>query len=374
MAVNPLLNNWLGKNIVAGGLKLYGEVPGAPQRGVAKAAASNITNPAVNVYGRANPMPPDQWKSTSQAQPTPTNELGGLSGGLTGGSGGRAATLTPAQIDYYNKFYDTQVGHLQGQLGSLGQQRDVANLQLQQQYGNSQNALNVQKAQGMRNLDFSGNQLQGERMESLDDIARQLQQQSMSYNSQLGSIGAGNSSAQGLISQALAGQASRNRGDVIRNASTQQQQLDMQRADLEQNFNDQIGQLEQWKQSQVNDLMSRYNSQLQQLQAQIAGAQGERAQVLASQQPQLIQQAIDALGRLQSVYNQTSQDLVGQFQTAAKASFSLRPELQEFAVNPIDAGRVGGIPNGNPLQNQAFDPVSGMLRRRPEDELLPLGF
>lgn len=344
----------------------------------------NISNPNTVYTGPTNPLylhagtvfSPVQ-SSNSIAQPAPSNPTSNnaVPGATTTASNLTSGGLTPDQVAYYQKMYETQLGGLNHQLAQLGQQRDVNNLQLQQQFQNSQNALNTQHAQGVRNLDFSQNQLQQSRAQSLADIAKQVEQMGMGYNNQLGALGAGNSSASMMINRALAQQAANNRGSVIRDASQQQQGLDMQRADLEQNYQDQIGALNQWKQQQVNDLINSYNDNYQKLQEAIANAKGQEAQQLAQYQPQLIQSAIDALSNLQTVYNNTSNDLVKQYQDASKASFNINPALQQFEVSPVNAGQVAQVPGAAPIQNQQFDPVAVLLHRRDQNgnPIVPIG-
>jgi hypothetical protein len=350
---------------VTGGLA--GAVNGATHDLTPGFSVGNVIKTQAGNVLRSSPAPTTAQPATqphAASGSTQSSLQDGVDVSPYAGAGGSGQELTPQQQAYYNALYDSQIGQLQGQLGQLGQQRDVNNLQLQNQYQNSLNALQTQHGQGVRNLDFSQHQLEDSRARNLNDIAKQVEQMGMSYNNQLGSLGAGNSSASMMLNRALAGQASKNRGDVVRNASQQQQGLDMQRSDLESEFGNQMNQLQSWKQNQVNDLLNKYNDEFMKLQQAIAGAQGERAQMLSQYQPQLIQQAIDALGNLQTTFNQTHQNLVDQYNKAASASFNINPALQQFEVQPIDAGQVSQVPGAAPIANEAFDPVAAMLRRR----------
>lgn len=363
-------------NALAGGaLQAIGEIPGLPNRGQIKSVGDAITNPAVNMYGQANPisqagaslLPGGQpTQNTSPSQPVVQGQTTG------GGGGGSGMQSSPLYDDFINAQTNNLLAGYDSALQALPQQQSIANLGVQQAYQGNMNDLQTGRAQGNRNLDFAGNQVAEGRARSLSDLANQIRQQSMSYNNQLGAVGAGNSSAQKMINLALAQQGSRNRGDVMSNASAQEQQIGMQRQDLETEFQSVSQKLDQWKQSKIYEIGQEFAARQMEIQQQRAGAIGQRAQLLGQQNQALIQQAIDALNQTQAMYNTAAQDLVGKYQNAASPGFNIDPALGQYQVQDINAGQIAQVP-GAPVSNVNFDPVSQLLKRR-DDQGLVGGF
>lgn len=366
--------------------------PGKGQSTLTNVGAA-ITDPNRVFTGPSGPGV-SSWQTTSQINQhaiAPTNNYpphanagklpqaqnnGGYLGDYSSTGGGTSDQgLTPDQRAYYGKLFDTQIGNLQSQQGQLQQAHDIANLQFQQQYQGKMNDLQTQHDRGIRDLGTAANQIQLQKAQSLNDLAHQVEQMGMSYNNQLGSLGAGNSSAAGLINRAVAQQAARNRGQVMQSAGSQLGQINTQRGDLETDFGTQKQALDQWKQGQLYDLINNYNDQMAKLQEAIANAQGQKAQALAQYQPQLVQQAIDGLTQLQNVYNQNHQSLLSRFQNAAAPNVAINPNLMSFETQQITPGQVANVPGAAPIQNQAFDPVSAILKRRDENgnPIVPIG-
>lgn len=349
-------------------------------------AGKSITNPNMvftgnlvsSGLGGGNAFSPvqhiSQPPSTAQVITKGTTPISSDNSGysLTGGSGSSISpTLTPDQQAYYGQLFDTQIRGLQGQLDQLPQSQSIANLQLQQNYQDNMNQLQGAHDQGVRDLGIARDTVNRNRAMSLDDIAKQVEQMGMSYNNQLGAYGAGNSSAAGLIQQALAGQAAKNRQSVLQGSTDQLQAIGNQQNDLETQFQQQHTALDHWKQSQAAQIMDTFNQQMRQLQESIVNAQGDKAQYLANYQPQLVQQAIDGLSKLQSVYNDTSQSLIKQYQNAAGPNFQIDKGLGQFQVHATPAGSVAGVDTA-PLQQVAYDPVAALLQKR-QDQNNPLG-
>lgn len=287
---------------------------------------------------------------------TYSNPYGYNGGAFTAPTGAAGGGRTYGSYDdYVNQSFDTQIGGLQNIMNTLQPAQDAATLQATNNYQNQRNALDTGKAQGERNLQFASDQVKQQKARSLGDILNQLQSASFSYGNQLGAMGAGSSSATGLINQALGGKASRNRGDVLNNANTQDQQIGFQQADLNNDYQVNLKSLDDWKNSTLNDLANSFAQQKLSLQQKIAGAQGQKAQYLAEQGKAIDQAALDSLAALQGQYQQYSNDLISRYQNPMAPAVAINPALQQYQVQPITPGQLQGLnvarPGGDTVDN-----------------------
>ena len=266
---------------------------------------------------------------------------GGGPSQLSVGSG--AGANNKVNADFVNKSYDTKIGGLRSILDTLNPQQDAAVLNVNNQFQNQSNALQSQKAIGERNLGLAGEQVQAGKVKGIADLNRQVQTMGMSYNNQLGAYGAGDSSAAGMVQQALSGMASRNRADVLGNANQQQQGIDLQMQDLNTEFTNQQKMLDDWKNTSLTDIATKFLQQRQQIQQQMVGADADRYQALAQLDANYVNQAMQQLGTLEAQYRQGANDLISQFSNMQGPSAAINPQLQQFAVQPISAGQIGQL-------------------------------
>jgi hypothetical protein len=263
------------------------------------------------------------------------------------------STSTGSKVDpnFVNQAYDTKIAGLQSLYDTLNPQQDAASLQVNNQYQNQSNAMQSQQAQGHRNLDMAQNQVDTSKAHSLNDLRNQVATMGMSYNNQLGAYGAGDSSAAGMIQQALSGQASKNRANVMNNAAQQGQAITMQGQDLDTEYHNNIKSLDDWKAASLNDIATKFLQQRQAIQQQMVGANADRYQALAQADASYTQQAIQQLSQLEGVYRQNAQDLVGRYQQMTAPGMSVNPALQQYAVQPITPGQLSGLSGIPQLQN-----------------------
>jgi hypothetical protein len=257
-----------------------------------------------------------------------------------GGTGGSTSKVDP---NFVNQAYDTKIAGLQSVFDTLDPQEQSARLQVGNQYQNQANTLQTQQAQGHRNLTMAQNQVDEGKAKSLNDLRSQVQTMGMSYNNQLGAYGAGDSSAAGLIQQALSGMASKNRAGVMDSAAQQGQQIQLQGQDLDTEFQNNIKSLDDWKASSLNDIATKFMQQKQAIQQQMVGANADRYQALAQADASYTNQAIQQLAHLEGVYKQQATDLVGRYQGLTAPNQQINPALQQYAVNPISAGQISSI-------------------------------
>jgi hypothetical protein len=264
---------------------------------------------------------------------------------------GSASAGSKVDPNFVNQAYDTKIAGLQSLYDTLNPQQDAASLQVNNQYQNQSNAIQSQQAQGHRNLDMAQNQVDTSKAHSLNDLRNQVNTMGMSYNNQLGAYGAGDSSAAGMIQQALSGMASKNRSNVMNNAAQQGQAITMQGQDLDTEYQNNIKSLDDWKAASLNDIATKFLQQRQAIQQQMVGANADRYQALAQADASYTQQAIQQLSQLEGVYRQNAQDLVGRYQQMTAPGVSINPALQQYAVQPITPGQLSGIGGVPQLQS-----------------------
>lgn len=305
---------------------------------------------------------------------------GAPSGNYSGGGGSVATGPTEAEKaqyrDFTNRAYDTKIGGLRSIMDTLNPQQDAAVLNVNNQWQNQNNALQVQKAQGDRNLQMAGEQVQAGKVKGIADLNRQVQTMGMSYNNQLGAYGAGDSSAAQMIQQALSGQASKNRAGVLQNAGQQQQAIDLQVQDLDQEFQINLKSLEDWKSSMLNDIATKFLQRRQEIQQQMINADADRYQALATIDQNYVNQAIAQLANLEGQYRSGANELIAQYQNIKGPQAQINPALQQFAVQPISAGKIGQI-GSVPAVSAGNEPTPLAFRRPFQEEfgfgLSPVG-
>lgn len=287
-------------------------------------------------------------------------------GGGGAGTGGPSSAEKAEYADFTNKAYDTKISGLQSVYDTLNPQEDNARLNVTNQWQNQSNALQSQKAIGERNLNMAGEQVEAGKVKSLADLGRQIQTMGMSYNNQLGNYGAGDSSAAGLIQQALSGMASKNRANVMGSASQQQTQIGLQKGDLQTEFDNNWKSLDDWKNGSLNDIATKFMQQRQQIQQQMAGANADRAQALAGIDRSYVNMAMQALGNLENQYRSAATELVGKYQSMAAPNAAISQNLQQFAVKPIEAGKINQM-SMTPSYSQGNQPTA-LANRRPFEQ------
>lgn len=301
-------------------------------------------------YKGATPQPAAQYEAANYS---------------TGGAGNVATTQQ--NIDLVNSLFGAKKAGLQGQLGTVDAQYGASQARIGNQYQTKFNDLQENLSLGKRNLGESRNTVNEERARSLQDIRDKLQSQSMGYANQLGTMGAGDSSAAGLVNTALSGMASKNRGAVQENASGQLTTIDNQEENLTREYQRNARDLESWKQEQLSNLATQIMQTKQQIQQAIAQADADQASQLAQYDASYTQQAIAALQNLQNTYAAQSAALADRYNNAlAPQSIQINPTLQQYAVKPIDEGTLRNLEMPTAVNPEAE--AQAILRKKQEEE------
>lgn len=323
----------------------------------------------------STPSYPQQTLGASTTVAQSPQQTGANDAPATGGStydpnaAARAAAEAQrvANMNLVNSQFDTQIAGLQSQLGTVGAQEGFNNRQITNQYDTRSARLNQDVNTGRTNLDRSQNKITDSRLRGLKSIADQLRQQGMSYNNQLGAMGAGDSSASQLVNFALGNQAGKNRYDVVRNASDQEVAVQDQRKQLETDFQRNMQDLDTWKAQSLQDVALKYAEIRNQIQNQMATANVQRQQQLAQYDASATQAAINELGRIQGMYAQQAADLNNRYNAMSpQSTINVNQGLLNYDVKPIDEGVLASV--GLPASVNPEAQVTA-VRKRPEDQV-----
>lgn len=282
------------------------------------------------------------------------------------------SSVNQSQINAIRASFGAQKAGLQSQLDTLTPAQQAAERNVSSQFDLQRNALDTGYAQGQRDLNNSANQVKENQLKSLRDIADQVRQQGMSYNNQLGAYGAGNSSAAQLINQALGASASKNRSNVMGQSSQQLGDIGTRLQDLQTSYGQNMNSLNNWKQSQLSEIASKYADQKRQIQLAMANADATQAQQLAQYDASLTQQAIASLGNIENMFKQQTAELNNQYQNMfAPTQYAIPQDLTQYVVNPLDPQQVTNFDMPDAVNPESA--MAAILRRRPEDQQPVLG-
>lgn len=210
-----------------------------------------------------------------------------------------------------------------------------------------------------------------DRGSALRKVAQDFSRQLRSGDILLGSKGAGDSSATGQMALGLAGAQSNNRADVLSQANQNFSNLDLQETEANQEYNDQLQQMETWRANQEQMAIQAYNDIRTRIEREKVGASLEKRRSLAD----LAQQAAAGLkGRLAAVnsdFVQASKDLEAQLSaTPVPQNPDIFQKANEFQTNAIQTQGLPGLSFGGNLPDVPGTTISPLIRR-PEDE--PIG-
>lgn len=285
----------------------------------------------------------------------------------------QAAAQRAAQQGAINQIYDQVDQSLAQSQGAIQRQTDLARQGIQQQYGAGQQSLRSGYDLGRKNLQTAMNRVGENQNLSLRDLGQSIRNAFDAANVYLGTRGAGDSSAAGMYSFALGKMQDRGRSDVMRQAGQQYGDIDLKMAEVENNFQNSIRDLDVWRNTQLNQVASQFIAQQDQLRREMANASVERQRALANLGAQL---ANDALGRVRALEQGANQYLerLNLDRTQAQQALATGGRLGATNYSPTALERPN-LPLG--LQNNpqtGANQVNPLLPVRPRDEeQLPVG-
>lgn len=244
-----------------------------------------------------------------------------------------------------NSGFDAYTSQLDQMLGTLPVQEQGQKQMAQNSYNQGVADINTQKTASLADLGTSSRKNSEQQVKSLADIADNIRNLFQTGNVMLGTRGAGDSSAADRYSYAVTKLGSKQRGDVL--AQTRSIENDIadrsaklnnivtqETAKLKTNLDNQILQVAQYFQDKQNEL----------LQAKASG-QLQRGQSLASLSTQLLQIAQQQLAAAEQDHRAKQNSLLTWAENNAKTIDQLKTNLAgigQYNVPNVQAGTVNG--------------------------------
>lgn len=287
----------------------------------------------------------------------------------TVGNGVNGSGYTQAQLDAYNQQFTDSIGRLNTQLGYIPGDQEKAYGLLNNTFNPQFDTLNNSLSSANRNLDFSASQNEQNKVKSFRDIGTGIRNSIQAMNNRLGTIGAADSSAAAVAAPyAFAQLQAQQRGGVLDNFNTNSAQINMKRQDVQSEYDTQFRMLQAEKGNRIAQIAAQYDQLRQQILDQMATADGQRRQLLASANQQAASQAIANIQALESQYRGLSDSItqkatagIPQAQTAGlNGDVTLNGYQAPASVTPT----IGSLANAQqavssvPLYQRKFDQAS----------------
>lgn len=275
------------------------------------------------------------------------------SGSSTTGSGaGGSNTQTTSTYQAPVNYSAQALAALDQQMNRLNEREGAYYGDINAQYANRLQGLNVNKAQGEQNL---GRQRETETRQkdmSIRDLANNIRNSYQSGIQKLGVQGAGDSSATGMYKYALGQLEGQNRGQLVDNYQFNMGNIDIATQQLQQNFNQKVSELEDWKRSQVFAIADKFQVARDQLNAQRATL---GAGAVSQQQAALAQQTAQQLANVSATVTSAASAIQDNFAQAAA-------ELRAYNLNNVTPNTQFNATNG--AQNQALQVANPTLYKK----------
>jgi hypothetical protein len=309
-AVNPSFNSLSYQNNYGpqpvGGSQLIG--PAVPSVGTSnKTVVSSVPNTYVQNPSSPSPSQPSgngfdmkyyQGWNEDQARKD-WIETGGVKGNQ-GGSGPSPEQYALEQSkNAINSAYDPIMSQLDQMAGMVPGWIEQRTQQLNDLYSAQQGELNASQQGAMDQFTGYRQQVAQRQAGGVRDLQENMRRMLQAGNIQLGTAGAGDSSAAGMYNFALSKTAAKGSADISNQAQQMYTELDMKQADVKSTYDQQAGQLNTWKATEATKITDWAQSLLQNIQSQKVNAVGQRAAALAAQETSIINQALAGLQNLE---------------------------------------------------------------------------
>jgi hypothetical protein len=298
---------------------------------------------------------------------TSTN-TGGNTGGGGGGGGSRGITASEALArgwdvnnlpagyylireggggvdDYANRIrsniesgFNQYLSYLDKLAGLVPQMRQEQEQYLSQQFESMLGQLGTEKQAAEQQLETYKQDVQSRKQAGLEEIAQNLRNLLKATGMQLGAMGAGSSSATQVIAPyALAKQGSRAQAQVIKGANDQLAELDRKMIDVQNTYDTQKSQIEQWKTEKMAEIGRIYNELKFQIEQAKAKAPIDKMNALNNLDQALLQNALQMANYYEQTANQYKMGLDQWVRDRISQLQNFKIQLSQSAnFNPVE--------------------------------------
>jgi hypothetical protein len=329
-----------------------------------------VANPGQLGTGVINPSPP----ISGVVQATPgSNGFAGLSAPSSGAvapkaaapaaapaaSGSSSAFNAPLYIQGIQQEYGGQLASDAAQAGANTASYGVNQNLINSQAGANTNQINQQATDSLNTLQTQASGVQSGQQLSLAELADQIHGQNQALQSELGTVGAGSSSAVGTGQNALAKVQNTDRANIQEQTGTQVANINAEKQAVSDQQAQQIQALSVWKQQQLAQIMQTYQSNQNSIAGAMQTAQGEEKARLAEFGQSLTQSTSAALQAVDQTVQNTVASITA-YQTSQAPTISGPVALA--TPTPVSAPTVSPFAVGNTTgqpANTSASPTGG---------------
>lgn len=274
----------------------------APKKSLTSQGGSNLFGPSKATYTPPPPQKTNTGVSTQGVSPTsPAPAPGGTTdtgGGNNGGydpqqqaddTAAREAAARAAEEERVRSAisseFDPIFSELDRRIGMLPEEKKTFEDQINTLATSQVGTAKTQQERNLGALDASKETEVKQATGSLRDLEGDVRNQLLAKSFYFGALGAGDSSATGRASEAVTKGALKARSNILATRDQALGVIEAKKADVNNLATDQLQKIDQWKSDKLFSTAQFYSQKLDDLNAQKAGAQGEKAKAIS----QLIQ-------------------------------------------------------------------------------------
>lgn len=255
--------------------------------------------------------------------------------------------------------WDDYMSSLDQQFAGLNDQRVAQEGIASGQYNQGVNSLGLQREQGMQSLGQNRAEAEQNQATNLRDISGNIRNAFQAGNVYLGARGSGDSSAADQYSFALNKMATKQRSNVMSDTSSIMDDINARETNLNNIYNTETNNLEQQKNTQIQQIASWFaDAQNQVRQAKASGQLG-KSRDLQSLSKDMLNQAIQAVNQINSEITQRKQMLEQWAMGISDNINSLKSNMQgisQFDPNLPQSQSLYGNPQVSPNNGSMYYP------------------
>lgn len=265
----------------------------------------------------------------------------------------RPASTGPSQADLLaqqtrndiNAGFDAYTSQLDQMLGTLPGQQTGQNQIAQNSYNQGISDIGAQKASSLADLSTSSRKNSEQQVKSLADIADNIRNLFQTGNVMLGTRGAGDSSAADRYSYAVTKLGSKQRGDVLAQTRSIENDIADRAAKLNNIVTQETGKLKTNLDNQILQIAQFFQDKQNEIMQAKANGQLQRGQSLASLSTQLLQVAQQQLAAVEADHRAKQNSLLSWAESNSKTIGELKnnlAQLGQYSVPNVQAGTING--------------------------------
>lgn len=255
-----------------------------------------------------------------------------------------------------NSRFDQLLQGLDEAKGRLSQTEGKFLGQAQADFATNKQNLERTKGLGLETLGRSRQKVEESKARTLSELDANIRNAMDAGAIRLGNLGAADSSAAGQLGFALTKMQNQNRGNILRDVQQQNLDLDLAQKEVETEFMNQLGSLQNFLQGEKLRIQTQFQQQRELIEAEKRNASFERQEALDNLSLQLAQQAASQITQTQNSVEAQAQNLAADY---SKAGINVGNILQPANRVALQAGNTANLIQGQGNVNAGFNLQGG---------------